>query len=393
MELYVYRISELGALVGLSRTTLLYYEKLNLISSKRLENGYRVYSERDLQQVRLVQHLQSGGLSLAECKYCLDSKLDRSVLKFRYGELEEDIKRKQKSLALLSSLLGENSSKSWHEMLSEVAPDAHIDWLKTQGFNEKQALRIRWLSKDMNEHDKYMQDFMNIFAALESWGPNSEEDTKKAFHLLSNNPKRILEIGCGKGNSTISLERLSNAEIIATDNEQSALDKLEDKIKQHNLSERVSTKCISMTELNFGTKKFDVIWAEASAYVMGIENALKKWKSLLIDDGALVFSDLVWLTDSPSQDAIDYWKSDYPDIQTVNTRKSQIEKAGYQLQHTFTVSEQAWKNYYEPLEQRLQDVALKMTGSRAVVDIQNEIDLYKSHLGEFGYQFFIAKRL
>jgi DNA-binding transcriptional MerR regulator len=36
MELYVYRISELGALVGLSRTTLLYYEKLNLISSKRL---------------------------------------------------------------------------------------------------------------------------------------------------------------------------------------------------------------------------------------------------------------------------------------------------------------------------------------------------------------------
>lgn len=73
----------------------------------------------------------------------------------------------------------------------------------------------------------------------------------------------------------------------------------------------------------------------------------------------MVFSDLVWLTDSPSQDAIDYWKSDYPDIQTVNTRKSQIEKAGYQLQHTFTVSVQAWKNYYEPLELRLQDVASK----------------------------------
>lgn len=148
-----------------------------------------------------------------------------------------------------------------------------------------------------------------------------------------------------------------------------------------------------MTELNFGTKKFDVIWAEASAYVMGIKNALKKWKSLLSDNGTLVFSDLVWLTGSPSQDAIDYWQSDYPDIQTVNTRQSQIEKAGYQLQHTFTLSEQAWKNYYEPLEQRLQEVASKMTGSQAVIDIQNEIDLYKSHLGEFGYQFFIVKRL
>ena len=53
MGFYVYRISELASLVGLSRTALLYYEKLNLISGKRLENGYRAYSERDLQQVRL----------------------------------------------------------------------------------------------------------------------------------------------------------------------------------------------------------------------------------------------------------------------------------------------------------------------------------------------------
>jgi len=57
MRFYVYRISELAKLVGLSRTALLYYEKLNLISAKRLENGYRVYSERDAQQVRLIQQL------------------------------------------------------------------------------------------------------------------------------------------------------------------------------------------------------------------------------------------------------------------------------------------------------------------------------------------------
>jgi len=148
-----------------------------------------------------------------------------------------------------------------------------------------------------------------------------------------------------------------------------------------------------MTELDFGLEKFDVIWAEASAYVMGIENALKKWKSLLKDDGTLVFSDLVWLIDDPSQEAIDHWKSDYPDLQSVDTRRSQIEKAGYELQHTFTVSEQAWRSYYEPLEQRLKEVASKMVGSQAVMDIHKEVDLYKSSLGEFGYQFFIATKL
>lgn len=389
----MYRISELAALVGLSRTALLYYEKLNLINGRRLENGYRVYSDRDVQQIRLIQQLQNGGLTLAECKSCLESKLDKSVLRLRYKELEKEVEQKEKSLALLSSLLGNKTSKPWHETLSEIAPDAHIDWLKVQGFDEKQALRIKWLSKDMNEHDKYMRDFMEVFETLESWGPNSEEDTTRAFKLLNRSPKRILEIGCGKGNSTIVIANLSNAEIVSTDNENSALDKLEDKIRLHSLNNRITTECISMTELNFGTDKFDVIWAEASAYVMGIENALSKWKPLLKEGGVLVFSDLVWLTDKPSKESIDHWKSDYSDIQTVETRKSQIGKAGYELEQTFTVSEQAWKDYYEPLQERLHEVAHAMKGSQAINDIQNEVDLYKSRLGEFGYQFFICKRL
>lgn len=393
MEFYVYRISELASLVDLSRTALLYYEKINLINGKKLENGYRVYSDRDVQKIRLIKQLQSGGLTLAECKSCIESKLDKSVLRLRYDELENEIKQKTKSLALLSSILGNRSSKPWHETLSEIAPDAHIDWLKIQGFDEKQALRLKWLSKDMNEHDNYMRDFMKVFETLESWGPNSEYDTTKAFKLLNLNPRRILEVGCGKGNSTIVIAKLSNAEIVATDNEELALDELEGKLKLHNLNNRVKTKCVSMTELNFGTDKFDVIWAEASAYIMGIENALSKWKPLLKNSGVLVFSDLVWLTNKPSKASINHWKSDYPDIQNVETRKSQIAKAGYELEHTFTVSEQAWKDYYEPLQERLNEVTPMMGNSQAVSDIQHEVNLYKSHLGEFGYQFFIAKKL
>lgn len=245
----------------------------------------------------------------------------------------------------------------------------------------------------MNEHDKYMQDFMQIFEPLESWGPNSEDDTTKAFKMVKRNPKRILEVGCGKGNSTLVLAKLTNAEIIATDNEELALGKLDEKLMRHSLNDRVTTKCVSMTELDFGTDKFDVIWAEASAYIMGIENALTKWRSLLIEEGVLVFSDLVWSTDKPSKASINHWKSDYPDIQTVETRKSQIIRAGYELKHTFTVSDRAWKDYYEPLQQRLHEVTPMMENSQAVEDIQNEVSLYKSHLGEFGYQFFIAKKV
>jgi DNA-binding transcriptional MerR regulator len=38
----MYRISELAESVGLSRATLLYYEKLGLLKGKRQANGYRV---------------------------------------------------------------------------------------------------------------------------------------------------------------------------------------------------------------------------------------------------------------------------------------------------------------------------------------------------------------
>ena len=125
----MYRISELADLVGLSRSTLLYYGKLGLIEAQRTSNGYRSYSERDLQRVKLLQQLQAGGLTLKECQACLDAKVDRSLLQNRLEQLDEEIAQKQRSRDLLSALLGESGLQDWHESMDKVAPDAHLDLL------------------------------------------------------------------------------------------------------------------------------------------------------------------------------------------------------------------------------------------------------------------------
>ncbi|WP_462152545.1 MerR family transcriptional regulator [Pseudoalteromonas xiamenensis] len=388
----MYRISELAELVGLSRTALLYYEKLELIVAKRRANGYRVYNDEDVQTVRLIQQLQNGGLTLAECKACLKSKLDKEVLNMRYTALKIDIEQKQRSLDLLAELLGKSDRKSWHTTLAQIAPDAHLNWLKVQGYDEKQALRIRWLSKDMNEHEKYMHDFFSIFETLENWGPGSEEDTSIAFNSLGFKPQQILEIGCGNGNSTLRLAKLSDAHIVAIDNEQSALDRLSAKIALLNLDARISTDCMSMTGLEFADGRFDLIWAEASIYVMGVQNALQQWKRVLNDNGCIVFSDLVWLSEQRSDAAQMFWNGEYPDMQNVATRISLIEKAGYQIIDSFTLSENAWKQYYVPLEAKIHALENELNDSQAARDIQKEIDLYKNYLGEFGYQFFIIQK-
>ena len=390
--LSAYRISELAEKVGLSRSTLLYYEKQGLLHGVRQNNGYRLYSDKDLQQLHLLQQLQAGGLTLKECKSFLDSKVQRSVLEKRLQQLDEDIAKKQQARALLADLLGEGSLRLWHQQTDKLAPDAHLDWLKQQGFNEQQALYLKWLSKDMNEHDQYMADFMTVFQRLERWGPSSDADTLKALSTLPTIPTKIIDIGCGKGFSTRLLAKHTQAEIVAVDNEQSALDELGERLTEQGLDARVTLSCASMTDLPFTPESFDCIWSEAAAYIMGVEQALSQWRNLLTDSGFMVISDLIWLTDSPSQEAADFWAGEYPDMQSIKKRLGQMRQAGFDVIDHFTLSEQAWDDYYQPLKARVAEVKTGMPNSTAIMDIEREIEIYERFLGEFGYHFFILQR-
>ncbi|MDO6541297.1 MerR family transcriptional regulator [Photobacterium sanguinicancri] len=388
----MYRISELAELVGLSRTALLYYEKQQLIKGHRLNNGYRVYSDKDLQRIRLIQQLQSGGLTLKECKACLEAKVDRQLLKNRLQELDREIAQKQQSRQLLAALLGEGDLKAWHENVDKVAPDAHLDWLIKQGFTEKEALRLKWLSKDMNEHDTYMADFMKVFETLERWAPGNDSETLQALSILPEQPKKILEIGCGKGLATTVLANNTDASITVVDNEDSALEKLSERFKAMDLVSRLTTVSASMTELPFAPASFDLIWAEGSAYIMGTTNALSQWKPLLIDNGFMMLSDLVWLTDTPNEEAINFWQKEYPDMQPIATRLAQINTAGFDVIEHFTLSKKAWQNYYEPLKARVEALRDEMPGSVALEDISKENNIYTNYLGQFGYQMFILRK-
>ncbi|WP_181902215.1 MerR family transcriptional regulator [Thalassotalea euphylliae] len=408
----MYRISELANLVGLSRTALLYYEKLGLIKGQRQANGYRLYSALDLEQVKFIQRLQLGGLSLKECKACLAHQIDKKMLKQRLAKLDEEILQKQQAREMLAAMAGLNAEikssdtdssncnaefneQSWHQKAIHDTPEAHFNWLLTQGFNEKEALRLKWLSKNMTQHDQYMTDFMHIFNGLERWGPGDESETLRALSLLTDKPKRVLEIGCGKGLATKVLVQHLSADITAVDNEESTLASVKEMLQsqtQTTLRSSVNTLCASMTSLPFEPNSFELIWSESSAYIMGVEKALATWQPLLTDNGILVFSDLVLLTDKPSKEVADYWRKDYPEIQTVDTRRGQITKAGYQLIADFTFQQTSWDNYYLPLQQRIKELSASMASSSALADIAREVDFYLSYQKEYGYQMFILQR-
>lgn len=340
--------------------------------------------------MRLIQQLQSGGLTLKECKACLEAKVDRQLMLERLRLLDEEIEQKQKSRQLLAALLGDTPLTDWHESLDEVAPDAHLKWLMTQGFSEKEALHLRWLSKDMNTHEDYMADFFRVYEALEFWGSGAEQDTLKALSMLPTQPDEILEIGCGQGIATRTLAQ--HAHVTAVDNDEPSLQRLKGKAQTLGLRDKITTVCASMTELPFAEGSADVIWAEGSAYIMGVENAFKAWRPLLKEGGILVLSDLVWNTDTPSEDTVAFWKKEYPDVGSVEKRIKQANAAGYHALETFPISQQAWDNYYVPLDERVQSLKAEMPESQALKDIQVELDIVKRRGNEVAYQMYILQK-
>ena len=67
-----YMIKELARLYGVGTDTLRYYERLGLIRPRRGENGYRLYSLRDIYRLTIIRDLRQLGFSTDRISAYLD---------------------------------------------------------------------------------------------------------------------------------------------------------------------------------------------------------------------------------------------------------------------------------------------------------------------------------
>lgn len=88
--------SEIQKKTGLTRKAIEYYEDKGLINPHRLENGYKDYTEKDLDILVKVSILRKLGVSLSEIKQCVlyNSSTLSSVLRMKEHQLEVDERRK-----------------------------------------------------------------------------------------------------------------------------------------------------------------------------------------------------------------------------------------------------------------------------------------------------------
>ncbi|MCV6620983.1 MAG: Cu(I)-responsive transcriptional regulator [Cellvibrionaceae bacterium] len=65
-------ISEAAKRSGLSSKTIRYYESIGLVKvAKRSDNGYRDYSESDVEALRFLQRARATGFGIEECRQLL----------------------------------------------------------------------------------------------------------------------------------------------------------------------------------------------------------------------------------------------------------------------------------------------------------------------------------
>ena len=172
----MYTIGQLVQQFAISRSTLLYYDKIGLLRpSGRTEANYRLYSEADLKRMSQIALYKEAGLSLETIAEVLDSAGDEisNLLEQRLESLNAEMSRIRQQQHFILQLLGKDSllraakvmnkaqwveilkasgmdervMHQWHVEFERSLPEAHTDFLESLGIEPVEIAEIKARSR------------------------------------------------------------------------------------------------------------------------------------------------------------------------------------------------------------------------------------------------------
>lgn len=236
--------------------------------------------------------------------------------------------------------------------------------------------------------------FWKIHTGLPRQAPGSDNTTLRLLELAGNPTGRALDIGCGQGRASLLLAK-EGMTVVATDTYQPFLEELGLTVKTEGLSEKITTRNISMDALDYPAESFDLLWSEGSAYILGWEKAISSWKPLLKPKGVLVATECCWLIDTPSEEAKQFWAEGYPTMLSAKAAADVAVRHGYSVVATYTLTASDWfDEYYNPLKSNhvLLAIGADTSMKQAISSGRKEIELYEKHGDEYGYVGFVLKK-
>lgn len=166
-------ITEFAHQFGLSRATLLYYDRIGLLKPGDVAaNGYRLYGEPERQRLLRIHHYRKAGLPLRAIRGILDSDgggVLEAALEQQLARTNEEIRRLRAQQQLITELLRRHGKgqggvgvdvqqwvsmleeagvdaagrQRWHAAFERDAPDAHQLFLESLGLDDDEVAKIR----------------------------------------------------------------------------------------------------------------------------------------------------------------------------------------------------------------------------------------------------------
>ena len=177
----MYTIGELAKAFGLSRSTLLYYDRIGVLSpSVRSAANYRLYNQRDYDRLGKIRTYRDAGLSLDVIADILEAPGNRcaQLLEQRLMALNleiSDLRRQQSAVLTLlgdrsqlrsakvmtkaqwvsilsASGLDQQAQRQWHIEFERDLPEMHTDFLESLGIPKDEIQQIKAWSQAGIEH-------------------------------------------------------------------------------------------------------------------------------------------------------------------------------------------------------------------------------------------------
>ena len=175
-------ISKLGKRFGLSRATLLYYEREGLLEpASRAANGYRWYGDKEVERLTQIVGFRSYGVPVRDIRELLARNSDQAheqILRKRFAQMEteiQDLRRQQQALLaiieqgqveqgqveqdqdspqpamskerwsgiLAAAGMSNNDMRNWHCEFEAREPQAHQEFLESLNLDTVEIERIR----------------------------------------------------------------------------------------------------------------------------------------------------------------------------------------------------------------------------------------------------------
>ena len=235
-----------------------------------------------------------------------------------------------------------------------------------------------------------------LFADMDKLSPG---DDSLSLYVLRSLPQHrfgvVVDAGCGVGRQTMVLARELRTPIHAVDSYEPFLNRLERRAKEKGLAHLVQMHCMDMKDIPRVFPTIDLLWAEGAVYNIGFANALTTWAKAIKPNGFAVVTELCWLREQIPNAAREFFRSEYPDMQSVPQNIAVVEEAGYKIFNTYTLPKEAWvKDYYDVLEARAKsllnhsDVVVR----NFAVETLKEIETFKISEDSYGYVFYVLQR-